>query len=246
MKTKVDVSSTVLRALKVLDHLKALPGPQSVSLISKELSLSPTIVHRLLTTLKMEGFVFQDPQTKRYSIGSIFLEYANQYLLELPIASIIEPWLLELRNITGETAGFYIPNGHNRLCVREYESRQEIKYSVGTGNRKSICAGATGIAILAFQSNQYQQQIFDKLNEDVKEIVYKKMKHTLKLGYAVSMNERTNHVSAVSAPVLDQHHRVVGAITVSGPSFRFSEDKITACTGELLRATKIITESFDK
>src|SRR5690625_7261385 len=95
-----------------------------------------------------------------YSLDSIFIEYANKIVTEFPFAPIIEPWLIELRDKTKETVGFYIPNGYSRLCVMEYESKEEIRRSVGVGTKHLLHEGATGRAILAFQSQKVQEEIF--------------------------------------------------------------------------------------
>lgn len=244
MKAKADVSATVLRAIKILNHLKETPGPQSVSYISKDLDLSPTIVHRLLTTLKMEGFVFQDAQSKQYSLGAVFLEYANKLITELPFASIVEPWLINLRNTTGETVGFYIPNGSTRLCVMEYESQQEIRRSVGVGKQHPIYTGATGRAILAFLSEEVQQRMLQRLSLEERDVLVKKMQATREHGYAISVEEINANVSALSAPVFDQQQRVVGAVSISGPTFRFNDEMVEKHIPTLVHATTEISKAF--
>ncbi|WP_412760478.1 hypothetical protein [Peribacillus frigoritolerans] len=41
--------------------------------MSESLNISPPITHRLLTTLKMDGLVFQDADSKKYSLGTVFI-----------------------------------------------------------------------------------------------------------------------------------------------------------------------------
>ncbi|WP_298788955.1 IclR family transcriptional regulator [uncultured Marinococcus sp.] len=246
MKAKMDTSATVLRALKLLNHLKENPGPQSIRYISEELEMSSTIVHRLLTTLKTEGFVFQDPQSKLYSLGVVFLDYANKVVTEFPFSSIIEPWLMKLRNITNETVGFYVPNGQTRLCVLEYESQQEIRRSVGVGKQLPIYAGATGRAILAFQPEERQKQMMKDLPFEEQQILIEKIHDTQKKGYAVSVGEISSNVSALSVPVYDNQKHIVGALSVSGPAFRFDEESINKYIDTVIQATTEISDSFRK
>lgn len=244
MTNKSDTSATVFRALKVLNHLKEMPGPQSIKNISEDLDVSPTIIHRLLTTLKIEGFVFQDSQSKLYSLGSVFMEYASKIVTELPFAPIIEPWLIQLRNKTKETVGFYIPNGYSRLCVMEYESREEIRRTVGVGTKHPLYIGATGRAILAFQSNQMQEEILKNLPLNESAELKNKLKETKEYGYAVSYEEVNDNVTAISAPVYDSQKRVIGAISVSGPKFRFDQSHTSQFINVLLNATGEIEKAF--
>src|SRR5699024_8568775 len=147
--------------------------------------------------------VFQDSQSKLYSLGSLFIEYANKIVTEFPFAPIIEPWLIELRNKTKETVGFYIPNGYYRLCVMKYESKEEIRRTVSVGTKHLIHEGATGRAILAVQAPKIQEEILKNLPIDASEKLKDKLSEVEKQGYAVSYEEINDNVTAISAPVYD-------------------------------------------
>lgn len=244
MKKTPEVSTTVVRAISVINFLNDVSGPQGVSDISKGLGLSTTIVHRLLTTLKMEGMVFQDPRSKLYSLGTVFLDYANKIMTEMPIAPVIEPWLLSLRNETGETVGFYMPTGKMRICVMEYESQQEIRRSVGVGKRLPLHIGASGRAILAFQSEELQERQLATLPPEDRGQLEELLKQTRELGYATNEEEISSNVAALSAPVFDQQDRVIGALSVSGPLFRWNRQTMEEYIPELIAATKEITHSL--
>lgn len=239
-KRKTEISSTVLRALEILEYLKDNIGPQSVTEIANNLGFSTTIVHRLLATLKMQGFVFQDTQTRLYSLGTIFIEYANKLTTELPFASIIEPELLTLRNQTEETVGFYILNGYKRVCVLEYESRLEIRRSVGVGTIYPAYSGATGRSLISFLSSAIQQDYMKEIEGEELEAFKEKVKETKQQGYAISYEEINENVTALSAPVFDQHDRLIGAISISGPMFRFQKEQIEKYVPLLLASTNRI------
>ncbi|MEZ7172152.1 IclR family transcriptional regulator [Sporosarcina sp. OR05] len=244
MKKTPEVSATVVRAISVINYLNDVSGPQGVSEISKGLGLSTTIVHRLLTTLKMEGMVFQDPRSKLYSLGTVFLDYANKIMSEMPIAPIIEPWLMSLRHDTGETVGFYMPTGQMRICVLEYESLQEIKRSVGIGKRMPLHVGASGRAILAFQSAELQERLLLTLPKDERSRLQELLEETRILGYATNEEEITPNVAALSAPVFDQQGRVIGSLSISGPLFRWNRKTMESYVSELLNATNEIQHSL--
>ncbi|MFM1653166.1 IclR family transcriptional regulator [Brevibacillus sp. B_LB10_24] len=243
-KPKSEVSLTVLRAIKILNHLKEVPGSQGLTDISQHLQLSSTIVHRLLTTLKTEGLVFQDPRTKLYSLGTIFLDYANKIMTEMPIAPLIEPQLMRLRDITGETVGFYVPSGNVRICAMEYESKQEIRRSVGIGRRHPLYLGASGRAILSFMDEEMQERVLSTLPGEQSEAVRKLLMDTIQDGYSINEEEITPNVGAISAPVFDQQKRVIGAISISGPIFRWHRNTMKAFVPTLLQTTRAISASF--
>lgn len=245
MKTKQEVSVTVLRAIKIINYLNDAPGPQGVSEISKATEISSTIVHRLLTTLKVEGMVFQDQRSKLYSLGAVFLNYANKILTEMPLAPVIEPWLIKMRNVTGETAGFYVPSGQVRVCALEYESQQEIRRTVGVGKRLPLYIGASGRAILAFQSQDLQERILLSVKPEERESIRILLEETRANGYATNEEEITANVSALSAPIFDQYKRVIGALSVSGPTFRWNRQTMERYIPVLLETTNEITQSLN-
>lgn len=243
-KAKTDISATVQRAVRIMNYLNDASGPQGISNISHDLGLSTTIVHRLLNALKQEGMVFQDPQSKRYSLGSVLLDYANKLLAEMPFATLIEPWLRTLRDRTEETVGFYIPSGNVRICAMEFESLQEIRRSVGVGRRIPLHLGASGRAILAFMSEEVQQRILDALEDREKEQVLKRLEQTKNDGYSTNEEEITPNVSALSAPVFDPNGRVLGALSISGPSFRWNRRTMEPSIPVLREAVREVTQSF--
>lgn len=208
------------------------------------MGLSTTIVHRLLTTLKLEGLVFQDPRTKHYSLGSVFVDYANKILTEMPIAPVVEPWLSDLRRETGETVGFYMPMGQSRICVLEYESQQEIRRSVGIGKRMPIHLGASGRAIMAFQPDELQSRVVDSLPLEEQDWVRSALTETRTNGYAVNEEEITSNVAAISAPVLDRKKRVIGSLSISGPMFRWNRQVMQGHVSSLLKAAEEIGNSL--
>jgi DNA-binding IclR family transcriptional regulator len=244
-KTKSEISSTVLRAIKIINHLKEVPGPQSLSDISQSLGLSQTIVHRLLTTLKSEGLIFQDPRSKLYSLGTVFLDYANKIMAEMPLAPLVEPQLSKLRDLTGETVGFYVPSGNARVCVLEYESQQEIRRSVGIGRRHPLYLGASGRAILAYMSHEMQESILGSLSEEQKASIRNLLEQTIQDGFSTNEEEITPNVGALSVPVFDHQKRIIGALSVSGPLFRWNRNTMTVFVPIVQKASKAITASFE-
>ncbi|WP_232321201.1 IclR family transcriptional regulator [Sporosarcina ureae] len=239
-----EVSSTVVKAISVINYLNEVSGPQGVSDISKGLGLSTTIVHRLLTTLKLEGMVFQDPRSKLYTLGTIFLDYANKILTEMPIAPVVEPWLMSLRNDTGETVGFYMPTGQMRICVLEYESQQEIRRSVGIGKRLPLHLGASGRAILAFQSPEQQERVLGTLSVEERHEMEHNLQEVQNQGYATNEEEISSNVAALSVPVFDKQQSVIGALSVSGPLFRWNRKTMEQHVASVIAASKEITDAL--
>lgn len=241
---KPEMSSTVLRAIGVLKYLKEAPGPQSLSDLSKDLKLSQTVIHRLLNTLKIEGLVYQHPQTKLYSLGIGFIDFANNILTEMPLAPFVEPYLNRLRDQSGETVGYYVPIGNERVCVLESESQQEIRRIVGIGRRYPLYRGASGRALLAHMPEEQQERILSFLPLEERTKVNQLLDITRRDGYSINEGEITESVGALSVPVFDQQQKVIGALSVSGPLFRWNRRTMVPFVPVLKKASKTITSSM--
>ncbi|MFE4707884.1 IclR family transcriptional regulator [Peribacillus simplex] len=242
MNTKI--SSTVQRAIKIINYLNETPGPQGIKDISENLNISPPITHRMLTTLKMEGMVFQDLVSKKYSLGTVFIDYANKIITDLPFISLIDSQLIKLRDETQETVGLYMLTSMIRTCVIEHVSNQEISRKAGVGNRIPLHLGSSGRVILAFLKEDLQAQVLNILPEEERNILRQKLGTIVNTGYSINEEELTKNVAALSAPVFGAKGKVIGAISISGPVFRWNKESMEQHISLLLKTTENISKSL--
>ena len=60
---------SVNRAIDILSLFTVMQPRLGITDISKHLNLSKTTVHGLIRTLTRRGFLQQDPETRKYSLG---------------------------------------------------------------------------------------------------------------------------------------------------------------------------------
>lgn len=240
---KQEQSLTLHHAIDILDYLASMSGLESLSEIAAAAGITPPAAHRLLATMKTRGLVLQDPGTRRYSLGLAFLTYANRITSSAPFQPVIGPFLDQLRDRTGETTTFHVPRGTVRVCVLESESRQEIRRTVGVGRQVPLYAGASGRAILAFQPLAEQEMLIASLGEEERAGIQALLEATRNAGYATSFEESTKNVAALAAPLFDRRRdRVLGAISISGPVFRWHKETMAPFVEPLLEVISRIEE----
>jgi DNA-binding IclR family transcriptional regulator len=76
------------------------------------------------------------------------------------------------------------------------------------------------------------------------DLFYEELELTKHRGYAVSESERVEGVSCVAAPIFGVKGEILGALTISGPSTRFSEQKIKEHAEVLMKITQQISQSM--
>ncbi|PEC50929.1 IclR family transcriptional regulator [Bacillus sp. AFS077874] len=238
------ISTTVQRAIKIINYLNEAPGPQGIKTISENLNISPPITHRILATLKMEGLVFQEINSKKYSLGTVFIDYANKIITDISLINLIDPHLINLRDETKETVGLYMLTGMVRMCVVEHESKQEISRRAGVGNRIPLQLGSSGRVILAFLSEDLQGQVLNVLPEEERNLLRPKLDTIVDTRFSINEEELTKNVAALSAPVFGAKGKVIGAISISGPVFRWNKETMEQYIPLLLKTAEEISKSL--
>lgn len=88
---------------KVMFELMSQGSSHQLTDLATHSGLSMPTVHRLLRSLVAAGFVEQDPESARYSLGPQLLRLGEYYASSLAFLKAATPFLVELRNQTRGT-----------------------------------------------------------------------------------------------------------------------------------------------
>lgn len=246
--TKKTGSQTVDRALAVLECFTPERPSLSLTEFASATGLAMPTTHRLLKALQSRDFVVFDPVSKLYSLGSATMRLAEVIMQRDDLHAQVLPWLEQLRAISGETVAWHSVVDSYRVCTVEFESRHQIKMASGVGSRYPLYAGAAGKAILAHMSDEGIARVFDTADRGTLGVSIGRSREELiaelavvrENGYAQSHGEVVEGASALAAAIVDGLGRPVGAINVTGPDSRFTQEKMDAMVPSLLEATRDI------
>ena len=144
------------------------------------------------------------------------------------------PVMVRLQEQTRETISLYVMEGNDRVCVERLESPETVRIVARVGRRIPLYAGSAGKVFLAYLPEARRDEILANIKlipmtkrtiTDVDELK-SNLSKIQRQGYAVSKGEWVLEASGVAAPIFDQFRRITAALTISGPSQRFSEEKI--------------------
>ncbi|MCT6922868.1 IclR family transcriptional regulator [Metasolibacillus sp.] len=211
------------------------------------MGLNHTNLYRILETFEMNGFITKDPVTKKYSLGIALWELGMNMYDSLNIDQLCIPILENLQKETGETAIFTVLNGLEALTLLKVEPENKVKFSVSRGSRTPLYVGASYRSMLAYLTEEQISQVIDqpliayteRTMIDAKEI-RQELENIRINGYAVSQGEYTVDVLAVAMPIFNSNQQIVASVTVSGPLYRFTEQKIGDVIEPLARTKKEI------
>lgn len=201
--------------------------------LATEMNMNHTNLYRILETFENNGFITKDPITKKYSLGIAVWEIGMHMYDSLNVEQLCMPVLEELKDITGETSIFTVLNGLEALTLLKAEPVNKVKFSVSRGSRTPLYVGASYRAMLAFLSEEQISQVIDVplksyTNNTMTDstVIRAELQKIRENGYASSCSEYTADVLALAMPVFNSEEEVVGSITVSGPTYRFTEEHI--------------------
>src|SRR5699024_569978 len=142
--------TSVENALQVL-KLFSIDEPElSVSFVSKKLQVAKSTAYRLLAFLAQEGFVYKDPQTNLYSLGTSVLPMMNIVKSQIPISNEVQPLLSELVINTKENAHLCILDGLHVVYLATFEGIYAPNDYIHVGKRIPAHCTSEGKVILAF------------------------------------------------------------------------------------------------
>ncbi|PKO06722.1 MAG: hypothetical protein CVU41_05125 [Chloroflexi bacterium HGW-Chloroflexi-3] len=243
---------TIDRLIQIMDCFTIDQNDLGVREVARLTGLSPSACGRLMMALKNQGLLLQNYESRAYSVGPKSLRWAEVYTTNLDIRNVALPVINELLLETKETISLYILDGDERLCVERMESAQNVRIVARIGRRLPLYAGSAGKLLLAFLPEKRQEEILTRTNFqpftnktiiEIK-ILKEELKNIRKQGYAFSDGEWVEDAAGIAAPIFDMKSDILAALTISGPSFRFTSEKIKLHKNSILKATERISRDL--
>lgn len=140
-----ELSQTLDRGLLVLETVARADRGLTVAEIATKLSLPRTVVHRLVATLELHGFVRRD-DAGRARVGTGLLSIAGA--VEPLLRDLATPILRRLAEDVGATAHLTIRDGQDAVAISVVEpSSTDLHVAYRTGSRHPLGLGAAGKAM---------------------------------------------------------------------------------------------------
>jgi DNA-binding IclR family transcriptional regulator len=245
-----DASSVLNHIIAILDCFSVEQPSLGVREAARMANMTPSTAGRLMAEMKEVGILQQNPISRLYSMGSKTLTWAGVFTASLDLRSVAMPYMEELLQTTSETVTLYTLEGNERLCVERLESHHNIRMVSRVGMRLPLYAGSAGKAILAFLPVEKREEIlqnssmkpFTRHTYSDKDQLRNELEKIRIQGYSVSHGEWLVDASGVATPCFGQGEAVIGALTISGPTSRFTEEKVKAYAVEVVKAAVIISQ----
>lgn len=249
MKKAKEKSNAIEKALNILECFILHNNELGNLELSERLDYHRATTSRILHILKEHNFLYQNEISKKYSLGNkiIQLDNAIQTSLRSNIATLAHPYLLQLRDLTGQNIALDIIAGNSIVVATVLTGSGPVimNFPVGLTVPWNTSPGVK--SILAYADDKLKETFFRQpmIKHTANTIVdldeYKKMLIEIKeKGYAYAVDEPANDVSTLSMPVFDYNETPVAAVSILGISNTISENK-SSLLDALKEATCSIT-----
>lgn len=223
---RLNISTTVLRALGLLEVLVAEPRGLGLTALAARAGLSKATAFRLLGALKRAGLVVQDAASSQYRPGLKLVWMAEQILAGLDFRAVAHPHVERLARELGHSVLAGVIEQGEVVYVDHVAGRNELRVHRQVGGRRSVHVSSIGKAILAYlpaeaaaailRTCRFERHTRHTITEPAAFLGH--LEEVRRRGWAQVRDEDVLGVTSVSAPVFDHVGRVAGAIGFTGPS----------------------------
>ncbi|MCB0064709.1 MAG: IclR family transcriptional regulator, partial [Caldilineaceae bacterium] len=222
-------ATAIEKALSILLSFAPHNEEQGTTELSERLGYHKATTSRILLTLAEHGFLQQNPETKKFSLGRSIqtLSSALNTSLANNVVAIAKPHIDALRNQLDEDVGLELWSGSGTTWLYSAENRQPVRISSRQGRALPFYAAAGAKAILAFAPT-YQREAL--LQQEMPTITPATITDPAQLrrqlctfqqqGYAVDNEELRPGISAIGAPIFNQAGVAFAAVTAIMPTQR--------------------------
>ncbi|MEA3283607.1 MAG: IclR family transcriptional regulator [Synergistota bacterium] len=236
------------RLFDILSYLSERNDYAGIKEISEGTGLSRTTVHRILGTCEDNYVVLKD-KIGRYRLGPRSLEWANSYQLQTGLAKIARPHLKELIQDLKETVHLFIYEKGEAFYLEKMHSYSPTGMDSRIGSRLELYSTSAGKAILAalpedefelyMETTEFQPKT-EKTEVD-KDRFRSEIAQVRTIGYGMDDQENDLGVRCIGSAVMDKDGYPVGAVSLTGPIFRITDEKIEPLGKRILATARLIS-----
>ncbi|MFJ8537971.1 IclR family transcriptional regulator [Streptomyces sp. NPDC093591] len=231
--TAVNGVQSVDRAVSVLEIL-AQRGEAGVSEVAAEIDVHKSTAFRLLGALEARGLVEQTAERGKYRLGFGIVRLAGAVTGRLDITQQGRTVCERLSEEIGETVNIAVLQEHYAVNLYQVRGPGAVGTHNWVGQLTPVHATSSGKILLAHLTEKERAGVLaasgtQKLTPHTltsRAKLEKNLAEARERGYAVALEELEIGLHAMAAPIRSRDGEVIAALSASGPTYRFTEERI--------------------
>lgn len=249
--TQPEAVSSVLKVFSILDAL----GEQKeigVSELSQRLMMSKATTYRFLQTMKTLGYVSQDGEADKYSLTLKLFELGSKSLEYVDLIALADKEMRAISEETNEALHLGALDENAIIYIHKIDSGYNLRMQSRIGRRNPLYSTAIGKVLLADREESVVRQTLsdvefvkhtDKTLENTEQLL-SELKVVQEQHYAEDNEEQEPGLRCIAAPIYDRFGTVIAGVSISFPTIRFDEKRMSYYVGLLHKAGENISEKL--
>lgn len=220
---------SIERAFILLDAI--LASELGVTELARRVGMPKSTVARIVNTLVELGAVERGSPQATYRIGPKVYGLTAGRSRVADLLFRARPHLKMLARELGEDAGLSVPDGNKVHYIAQEDAENNIQVRDWTGALLPMHVVPSGLVMLAhWPADQLDMYIegglvpYTRRTVTDPRLIRERLARIRDRGSAWVFEEFAEGISSIASPVYDDRLRVLGAIHVHGPSYRFPGD----------------------
>ncbi len=237
-----DKENSIEKTLRILECFIPYNNELGNQQISDITGYHKATTSRTIKILEKNGYLHQNPETKKYKLGTKIHELYNALSssFETDLREELAPIMIDLRNKTGESVVFEKIEGQNVIPSLAFRGNGPLFVDIPVGMPVMWNTSSGLIAMLAFGTDEQRKQFLSQPMSKITETsitdlaTYKKrLDETKARGYAITIDEPILGVVNFSMPIFDFSGSPIASLNIVGP-----KDRMLARENELVKDLK--------
>ena len=244
---------SLTKAFTLLDTLGRFENGTGIAVLSKELKIGKSTVHRLLATLREFDLVWFDPGTSSYALGPRILRWSDLLMRQNLLIRHGAPVLRDLVQASHETANIAVLQGTDVVFIDRFESSQKLRMTEAVGSRCPAHCTALGKSLLATMSEDEFRALYSGSESlkpmtpnsiTTKERLWEHLQKVRQDGVAYDFEE--NVVGGVCLGTIVRNHtgKPVAALSISLPTQRLRGEILITLKDYLQKAASRLSSEL--
>jgi DNA-binding IclR family transcriptional regulator len=238
------------RGLELLGQFNRATPTLTGADLARNMGLPRASVFRILHTLERSGFVERVGESASYKLSIGVLRLGFEFLASMELTEYGRPVIEQLRDLSGYSAHLVVRDGRDVVFVVKAAGRSALFHSIQVGARLPAHATVLGRLLLSdldmvALKKLYPETPLPKYTDktpttlaQLKTLIDKDRAN----GYGLSQGGFETGISTIAAPVLNDQHQVVAAISITVPAQQVDPELAQVLVSRVQSAAAQLTE----
>ena len=240
------------RAFAILEEIARHREGVGLADLSKLVGLHNSTTFHLAKTMVSLGYIRQEKDSKRYRVGRPLFALAASALDEIEMVNVATPALEDLSRETGESSHFAVRMGDAVVVIARTSGPGAFHLTDRVGVLRPAHCTALGKVILASLRQDQLERFLARVElkpstaHTITEspVLLREIAEIRRSGIAYDDGEFNLEVRCVAVPVKDFTGQIIGALGISGPIWRLSNQVMQSRAKTVQAASNRLSAAF--